>query len=140
MLHLVAGLSGWLPDAPGPDSGAVVPGQSGGNRPGLGARRVDCPDRGRIEARGRLGAGGAASRTDGQRKHAPGETIFAVNVPIAVVALAAGPFIIPESRDPHPASPDVIGALLSIGTISTLVYGIIEASKRRTGAGPTRSP
>ena len=57
-------------------------------------------------------------------------SVFLVNVPIVLVALAAGPFLVPESRDPHPAALDVTGALLSIAAISTLVYGVIEAPHR----------
>lgn len=57
-------------------------------------------------------------------------SVFLINVPIALVALVAGPVLVPESRDPHPAAPDWPGALLSIAAISTLVYGIIEAPHR----------
>ena len=54
-------------------------------------------------------------------------SIFLVNVPIAVLALVLGWFLVPESRDPSASSLDLPGAALSIGAVSTLVYGIIEA-------------
>ena len=53
--------------------------------------------------------------------------VFLLNVPIAVIALILGVFLVPESRDPSGAPLDVPGAVLSIGAVTTLVYGIIEA-------------
>jgi EmrB/QacA subfamily drug resistance transporter len=53
--------------------------------------------------------------------------VFLVNVPIALVALLLGFFLVPESRDPSGAKLDLPGAVLSIGAVSALVYGIIEA-------------
>jgi EmrB/QacA subfamily drug resistance transporter len=53
--------------------------------------------------------------------------IFLVNVPVAIVALALGVFLVPESRDPSGARLDLPGAVLSIGAVSALVYAIIEA-------------
>jgi MFS family permease len=52
---------------------------------------------------------------------------FLLNVPIAVVALAAGAVLVPESRDPAPPRPDLPGLGLSVVTLTALVYGIIEA-------------
>lgn len=54
-------------------------------------------------------------------------SIFLINVPIIAVALVAGHFVLPRSRDPEHASLDPIGALLSIVGIVALVYGLIEA-------------
>jgi EmrB/QacA subfamily drug resistance transporter len=53
--------------------------------------------------------------------------IFLLNVPIAAVALLLGLFLVPESRDPSGARLDLPGAVLSIGAVGALVYGIIEA-------------
>jgi EmrB/QacA subfamily drug resistance transporter len=53
--------------------------------------------------------------------------VFLLNVPIVVVALALGFVLVPESRDPSGARLDLPGAVLSIGAVSSLVYGIIEA-------------
>ncbi len=57
-------------------------------------------------------------------------SVFWLNVPIVVVALAAGFFLVPESRDPRPGAFDLPGAGLSIATLVTLVYAIIEATPR----------
>lgn len=54
-------------------------------------------------------------------------SVFLINVPIALVAIMLGIVLVPESRDPSGASLDLPGAVLSIGAVSALVYGIIEA-------------
>jgi EmrB/QacA subfamily drug resistance transporter len=54
-------------------------------------------------------------------------SVFLINVPIAVVALIAGLWLVPDSRDPSHTGLDIPGALLSISAISLLVYAIIEA-------------
>jgi hypothetical protein len=50
-----------------------------------------------------------------------------VNVPIVVVALIAGRFVVPPSRDAHHGALDPVGAGLSIAGLVALVYAIIEA-------------
>jgi EmrB/QacA subfamily drug resistance transporter len=57
-------------------------------------------------------------------------SIFFVNVPVVVLAIVAGFFLVPRSSDPAKARLDIAGALLSIGAVGTLVYGIIEAPQR----------
>ncbi|MEO8247551.1 MAG: DHA2 family efflux MFS transporter permease subunit [Chloroflexota bacterium] len=54
-------------------------------------------------------------------------SVFWLNVPIVAVALLAGWFLVPESRDPAQARLDLPGAALSIAAVTALVYGIIEA-------------
>ncbi len=54
-------------------------------------------------------------------------SVFLVNVPIVLLALVAGWFILPTSRDPAHGRLDPIGAVLSIVGVSALVYAIIEA-------------
>jgi EmrB/QacA subfamily drug resistance transporter len=53
-------------------------------------------------------------------------SVFLVNLPIIVVAAAAGSVLVPESRDPTETL-DPLGALLSIASLGTLVFAIIEA-------------
>lgn len=57
-------------------------------------------------------------------------SVFFINVPIVVVALLAGLVLVPESRDPHPRSLDILGAVLSISAVTVLVFSIIEAPVR----------
>ncbi len=54
-------------------------------------------------------------------------SVFLINVPIIAVALVAGFFLLPESKDPDHASLDPLGAVLSIAGLGALLYGIIEA-------------
>jgi EmrB/QacA subfamily drug resistance transporter len=54
-------------------------------------------------------------------------SVFFVNVPILIVALVAGRFLVPKSRDPEQGQLDPLGALLSMVGISALVYGLIQA-------------
>ncbi len=64
-------------------------------------------------------------------------SIFLVNVPIIVLALVAGWFLVPKSKDPDEAKLDPVGALLSIVGISSLVYGLIEAPDSGWSSTPT---
>lgn len=54
-------------------------------------------------------------------------SVFLVNVPIVLIAVLAGYFLVPESKDPNATPLDPIGAGLSIVGLSALVYAIIEA-------------
>lgn len=57
-------------------------------------------------------------------------SIFLINVPVCILALVAGRFLIPNSRDPEARRLDPIGAALSIIGVDALVWGIIEAPTR----------
>jgi EmrB/QacA subfamily drug resistance transporter len=54
-------------------------------------------------------------------------SVFLLNVPVAAAAMAAGAWLVPESRDPEPGAFDFPGAILSITALTALVYGVIEA-------------
>jgi EmrB/QacA subfamily drug resistance transporter len=62
-------------------------------------------------------------------------SVFMVNVPFAVAALALGIRYVPESRDPRPGSFDLLGAALSTAGFSILVYAIIEAPEKGWTSG-----
>jgi EmrB/QacA subfamily drug resistance transporter len=64
-------------------------------------------------------------------------SIFLINVVVVVVALVAGFFLIPRSREKIHAPLDPLGALLSIVGLSALVYGIIEAPDHGWGSTQT---
>jgi EmrB/QacA subfamily drug resistance transporter len=63
-------------------------------------------------------------------EHFDWSSIFLVNIPIVIVGLVAGAFLIPESRDPEPKALDFPGAGLSILGLTAIVWGLIEASER----------
>lgn len=64
-------------------------------------------------------------------------SVFLVNVPIIAVALIAGHFLVPKSRDPEQARLDVVGSVLSIAMMGSLVYAIIEAPNHGWASGRT---
>ena len=53
-------------------------------------------------------------------------SVFLVNVPMILLALGLGYFLVPKSRDPEQSPLDLPGALLSIIGLGALVYSIIE--------------
>jgi EmrB/QacA subfamily drug resistance transporter len=53
-------------------------------------------------------------------------SVFLINVPIVAVALFSGALLVPTSRDPRQRKLDPIGALLSVVTLGSLLYAIIE--------------
>src|SRR5712675_1972136 len=57
-------------------------------------------------------------------------SIFLTNIAVALVALAAGAWLIPRAGDHHEAPLDPPGAVLSIGALGALIYAIIEAPAR----------
>ena len=57
-------------------------------------------------------------------------SVFLVAVPIAVVAVIAAVLLVPESKNPATSALDRIGALLSVGALTSLVYAVIEAPAR----------
>ncbi len=60
-------------------------------------------------------------------------SIFFVNVPVIIVAIIAGKFLLPSSRDPDAPRLDLIGAALSIAGLVALLWAIIEAPARGWG-------
>jgi len=77
-----------------------------------------------------LGTGLGPAIGGGLLEFASWESVFALNIPVAVAALALGVRLVPESRDPSPGRLDLLGAGLSVGALTTLVYTIIEAPER----------
>ncbi|HEX2316253.1 MAG TPA: MFS transporter [Thermomonospora sp.] len=51
-------------------------------------------------------------------------SVFLLGVPVMVLLLAAGPFLLPEYRDPAPGRLDVPSALLSIAAVLSLVSSL----------------
>lgn len=70
-------------------------------------------------------------------EHYSWASTFLVNVPICLVALVAGLWLVPNSSDPHDAVLDPPGALLAVAALATLLYGIIEAPHRGWASPPT---
>jgi EmrB/QacA subfamily drug resistance transporter len=60
-------------------------------------------------------------------EHFDWSSVFLVNLPVVAVALTAGWFLVPDSRDPHGTPLDPAGAVLSMAGLTAVLYGIIEA-------------
>ena len=56
-------------------------------------------------------------------------SVLLVNVPVVIVAIALGRRLVPTSKDPAADRPDPLGAVLSIGGLASLLYGVIEAPR-----------
>jgi EmrB/QacA subfamily drug resistance transporter len=54
-------------------------------------------------------------------------SVFLINIPVVVIAVAAGHFLVPTSRDANPRRLDPLGTVLVSVGLAALLYGIIEA-------------
>jgi EmrB/QacA subfamily drug resistance transporter len=70
-------------------------------------------------------------------RHFSWSSVFYVSVPVAVMALIAGRFLLPESRDPKAGRFDPLGALLSVAGITLLTWSIIEGPRNGWGSAVT---
>ncbi|HET6952892.1 MAG TPA: MFS transporter [Acidimicrobiales bacterium] len=64
-------------------------------------------------------------------------SVFLVNVPLVVVALVAGRWLVPTSKDPGGHPLDIPGALASIAAVGLAVYAIIEGPTHGWLSRPT---
>ncbi len=54
-------------------------------------------------------------------------SIFMVNIPVALIAIALGALLLPESRDPNVGRMDYAGLVLSAAGVGLVIWAIIEA-------------
>jgi MFS transporter, DHA2 family, multidrug resistance protein len=66
-------------------------------------------------------------------------SVFLVNVPLVLLALVAGRWLVPTSKDPDGHPLDIPGALASIAGVSLAVYAIIEGPTHGWLSAPTLS-
>ncbi|SER26393.1 drug resistance transporter, EmrB/QacA subfamily [Lentzea xinjiangensis] len=67
-------------------------------------------------------------------KHFWWGSVFLINVPVAVLAIAAVAVLVPESKDPTVRKPDVVGSILSIIGMVSIVYAVIEVPEHGFGS------
>ncbi|WP_428829428.1 MFS transporter [Prauserella rugosa] len=60
-------------------------------------------------------------------------SVFLINVPVLAVLLAAGPFLLPEARDPAPGRFDAWSAVLSLAAVLPVVYAVKDVAKHGVG-------
>jgi EmrB/QacA subfamily drug resistance transporter len=70
-------------------------------------------------------------------QHFSWHSVFWINVPAAGVTLAAGTVLMPESRNPAALRLNVLGALLSTGGVTCLVWGVINGQEHGWTAART---
>ncbi|MFB7335786.1 MFS transporter [Streptomyces adustus] len=56
-------------------------------------------------------------------------SVFLINVPIVLLAIALMVWLVPDSRDPNPGRIDPAGVVLSVVGLVLLVYGIIKGGQ-----------
>lgn len=66
-------------------------------------------------------------------QHVSWRAIFFINAPLALIVLALVFLHVPESRDEQSHGLDWIGAALATVSLGTIVYGLIESSRRGFG-------
>ncbi|MEU6607617.1 MFS transporter [Streptomyces shenzhenensis] len=64
-------------------------------------------------------------------------SVFLINVPIVILAVALMVWLVPDSRDPKPGRVDPVGVVLSVVGLVLLVYGIIKGGELADFADPT---
>ncbi|MFF0225554.1 MFS transporter [Streptomyces sp. NPDC004629] len=64
-------------------------------------------------------------------------SVFLVNVPIVILAVALMIWLVPDSRDPRPGRVDPVGVVLSVVGLVLLVYGIIKGGELADFTDPT---
>lgn len=57
-------------------------------------------------------------------------SVFLINIPFLIVLLVAAPILIPEVRHASKARLDMLGAVLSVATIFSFVYGIKHMAEK----------
>ncbi len=60
-------------------------------------------------------------------------SVFLVSVPVMVMLLAVGPFLLPEFRDPDAGRLDLVSAALSLVAILAVVYGVKRIAEDEAG-------
>ncbi|HEX8803892.1 MAG TPA: MFS transporter, partial [Acidimicrobiales bacterium] len=62
-------------------------------------------------------------------------SVLLVNVPVVIVALVGGYFLVPDSRDPSGPRLDLPGAVLSMVGLATVLWGLIEGPTEGWASG-----
>ncbi len=63
-------------------------------------------------------------------------SVFLISVPIMVLVLALGPTFLPEFRDPRAGRPDPWSALLSVGAVLGVIWGVKQTAAHGVAWGP----
>ncbi|MET3493385.1 MFS transporter [Variovorax boronicumulans] len=69
----------------------------------------------------------------------PWGSVFLIGVPVMVLLLVLGPFLLPEYRDPDAGRLDLASAALSLGAVLAAIYGIKQIAEHGPDAVPALS-
>ena len=64
-------------------------------------------------------------------------SVFLINVPVMAALLVLGPRLLPEFRDPQAGGLDLKSAILSLGAVLPIIYGLKQLAQNGTGWSPT---
>lgn len=63
-------------------------------------------------------------------------SVFLINVPVMLLLLALGPFLLPEYRDPDAGKLDIVSAALSLVAVLAVIYGLKRFAEGGLGWEP----
>ncbi|MCG6166968.1 MFS transporter [Leptospira sp. FAT2] len=63
-------------------------------------------------------------------------SVFLLSVPVMILLLIAGPKLLPEFKDPNAGSLDIPSALLSLGSVLSIIYGLKQVAENGWGILP----
>lgn len=61
-------------------------------------------------------------------------SVFLINVPAMAMLLILGPRLLPEFRDPKAGRPDLTSAVLSLGAVLAVIYGLKQIAQEGLGS------
>lgn len=66
-------------------------------------------------------------------------SVFLISVPVMLVLLAVGPFLLPEYRDPHASRLDLTSAAMSLVSVLLIIFGLKQIAVEGFGLIPAIS-
>jgi len=63
-------------------------------------------------------------------------SVFLAGVPVMILLLAVGPWLLPEYRDPNAGRLDIVSAMLSLAAVLTFIYGMKNMAEAGFGWFP----
>jgi DHA2 family multidrug resistance protein-like MFS transporter len=64
-------------------------------------------------------------------------SVFLLAVPVMLLLVAVGPFLLPEFKDPNASRPDVVSAVMSLVCVLAIIYGVKRLAQDGAGRVPT---
>ena len=56
-------------------------------------------------------------------------SVFLISVPVMLLVLLLGPWLLPEYRDPNPGRPDLPSAVLSLASVLSVIFGLKQLAQ-----------